>query len=514
MTEGRRAWTTNVVALSLVALSVAAIGPAYVNHDAAWYLYVVQRWFSGAVLYRDVIDTNPPLIIWLSAVPASLSLLGGVSATALFKLFVFAIAAASAMAVRATARRRWPQNTFALVTWVVFLAFPFVKADFGQREHFAVLLTLPYVFLSADPRTDTSGWLRWSAGAAAGLGFSIKPHFFVAWAAIEAMMFRHERGQRFRHPEFLAVVVVGGTYALAVLGFTPQYLEVAAQVRAVYSGLDSSPAVLLRLREVQLWFVAVAVVTAVKWTASDRLPGALFAAGTGFLASALLQRKGWGYQLYPARVFLLLFLAVAAASVLDRVPGVLAILRGGRQGLGIALAAALAIASVRYIAESRRPATPDLVAPLVRELEHANVRAAGPLTILSMRTIIYPAFPAVNYAGVRWGLRHNSLWFLPGLYADQDRASGGPLEPHSLDSMSSLERMFFDQVADDLCESPPGLLAFEPAIPVAPAGRRSLDLSAYYKQSPRLKPLLDAYAPRGTVGPFTLLAATSKPSCR
>ena len=101
-----------------------------------------------------------------------------------------------------------------------------------------------------------------------------------------------------------------------------------------------------------------------------------------------------------------------------------------------------------------------------------------------MRTIIYPAFPAVNYSRATWGLRHNSLWFLPGFYADQDSRRGGHLQPHPIDAMSALERTFFDQIVQDLCAAPPRLLAVEEASPVAPAGRRARDQRADYGPSP------------------------------
>ncbi|PYR89845.1 MAG: hypothetical protein DMF84_22795 [Acidobacteria bacterium] len=71
--------------LLLAALCLAAVGPAYVNHDAAWYLYMVDRWRDGASLYREVVDTNPPLIIWLTA-PAVLAHAAGIGAPLLFKL--------------------------------------------------------------------------------------------------------------------------------------------------------------------------------------------------------------------------------------------------------------------------------------------------------------------------------------------------------------------------------------------------------------------------------------------
>jgi hypothetical protein len=282
-------------------------------------------------------------------------------------------------------------------------------------------------------------------------------------------------------------------------------------VQRVYGGLNSSVAVLLRLREVQLWLAAGALVVAIRWPPGDRLPTAFFAAGTGYLIAAIVQFKGWGYQLYPARAFLILFLTAAGGTLLREVPSLASLLRGGRRGLAFVFGGVLVAASARYVAEARRPAAPDWVAPMTHAFA---THEPGPVAVLSMRTIISPAFPAVNYSRVAWGLRHNSLWFLPGFYSDQDRSAGGPLEPHDLGSMTELERQFFDDIVNDLCASPPTLVAIEQTMPTAPAGRRSLDLRAYYGQSPKARRLLDAYHVQGTLGPFTLLAPSAPASCQ
>jgi hypothetical protein len=106
------------------------------------------------------------------------------------------------------------------------------------------------------------------------------------------------------------------------------------------------------------------------------------------------------------------------------------------------------------------------------------------------------------------------LWFLPGFYTDQDRLAGGPLDPHSVESMSELERMFFDQIVEDLCSSPPQLLAIEQPGAVAPAGRRALDLYAYYAQHPSANGLLASYRREGSVGPFALFTPEGPVACR
>jgi hypothetical protein len=41
--------------------------------DIAWLLYVSQEWLAGRRLYIDLIEVNPPMIVWILALPAALS---------------------------------------------------------------------------------------------------------------------------------------------------------------------------------------------------------------------------------------------------------------------------------------------------------------------------------------------------------------------------------------------------------------------------------------------------------
>src|SRR5919112_4497070 len=91
--------STALVSALLVFLCALAAGPSYVNHDAAWYLYVVRRLWEGATLYGDVIDTTPPLIVWASAPPVLAGALTGISVAAAFKAYVFVFGIASLLVV-------------------------------------------------------------------------------------------------------------------------------------------------------------------------------------------------------------------------------------------------------------------------------------------------------------------------------------------------------------------------------------------------------------------------------
>src|ERR1700739_4588515 len=60
-----------LISVIAVILFVALRSP--LKDDIAWLLYVARRWLAGRELYVDVVEVNPPLIIWLSAIPVRLA---------------------------------------------------------------------------------------------------------------------------------------------------------------------------------------------------------------------------------------------------------------------------------------------------------------------------------------------------------------------------------------------------------------------------------------------------------
>ena len=64
--------------------------------DIAWLLYVARRWMAGRELYVDVVEVNPPLIVWISAIPIRLAGVLGIDAQ--FTAIPFFVAAVLACA--------------------------------------------------------------------------------------------------------------------------------------------------------------------------------------------------------------------------------------------------------------------------------------------------------------------------------------------------------------------------------------------------------------------------------
>jgi hypothetical protein len=505
------------VSVSILAAAAVIVRPT--NHDTAWYLHMVETMLEGGRAYVDVVDTNPPLIVLLTVPPVWIARLVGAAPAAAFAVYVFCLGALSAAASAFLVARVWPQlgkvSRSVLTGAVVFLALAFPKSDFGQREHLAVLATLPYVLAAAlhGLGRSTSTWIGIAVGAGGAIGFALKPHFLLAWVAIEATL-SWQRGtvRTLWRPEGAAALAVFLAYGLVVFIGFPQYLDVASRVWAVYGGLDSPLSRLVGLREVQAGVVAVALVLLLRLPRDLAGPLGMLGAGAGgFLTASLVQLKGWGYQMLPAQVYLALLFLVALLSLCHAAPGLLGLLRGGLRGIAAAITLALAGTTARYVYEARQPPANDLVTPLA-----ALVRAhapTGPLAALAMRTLVYPVFPLVNDTGARWSLRHHSLWFLPAFYTRELAGPPGEFPPHRLDAMPSLERVFYEEILTDLCRVPPRLLLIETAAPYAPAGRRSLDLVTYYSQDDRFLRLFANYRQIALVAPFMVFKADPPPSC-
>lgn len=172
------------------------------GHDQLWFLLMAHRWLAGATLYGpSLFDSNPPLIVWLSAIPVSLGEHLHLSIPAIGKFLVLLAEAASASLSLAFLRRLVPAITRAQLLWLAF-AFVCIFAvtparDLGQRDHLTAILCLPYVLAAAvdDPDPSTSGrgffskrrelLLRALAGLLAAIGICLKPHQALIPIAVE-----------------------------------------------------------------------------------------------------------------------------------------------------------------------------------------------------------------------------------------------------------------------------------------------------------------------------------------
>src|SRR5215471_10811087 len=231
-------------------LLLAALGLVFVTtlrcplkDDTAWLLYVTQQWLAGRHLYVDLIEVNPPMIVWLLAPPTALAAALGISAKfTVIPLFAFCMMACAGWCTHLLRSCRplgaTPLQLFAAIG-TVLLAIP--GPEFGQREHLLVAAALPYlcIFALNPDGARTQPLAETIAGVLAGLGCALKPQFLIAFALLELVGALN--GQRPLRRLTLSAATTVAAYTSAILWFEPAYVTDAVPLGiALYGASDVS----------------------------------------------------------------------------------------------------------------------------------------------------------------------------------------------------------------------------------------------------------------------------------
>jgi hypothetical protein len=492
--------------------AAAVIVAAPFNCDAAWYMVAARRMLQGDRLFVDLLDTNPPLIVWLTAIPAFLSTVLNVSDRIVMHSFTaFLLVCSGLVASRILRLAPAPSRPLAFVLVAAAatgLSVPWV-VTMAQREQIAAMLIFPYVLLAARAASgaETARGLGLLVGAMAAIGVGLKPFFLGPWVVIEltVLLLRREL-VALKRPEVGVVVLSQAVYVLLVIALTPAYFsEIVPFARATYGAYGTTwQAVAMSRKAAVVLSIALAglAVPSLLSVRRGRLSELLGAATLGFLLSYVVQAKGWYYQLIPALVFAactviaVIDATVAAARARLRDPGVPRLAMAG-----IAVAAMVAAAwvgphgyrmlkmNVSVIAEGQHPAEPVLVR-IVSELAPGE-----PIFFLS--TAMWPAFPVVNDSGADWPYRYPFLWPLPGFYPGRPGERVAYRPPAR---QSPLERRFFEAVVSDMTATPPRLLFVERGPNQQAMEGRDFDFIQYFSGSPDFRQLFARYRSHGRVG--------------
>ncbi len=397
--------------------------PWTLNHDAAWFAHVAGRWLDGATLYVDVVDVNPPLIVYLSALPAWLAAASGLPVAAVVHAAVLAAGLVSLLLAGSILRRAepgaWRRCAVMVAVAAIVTALP--GADFAQREHLTLIAVVPLAlrWTVASPRIPLPQ--RIAIGALAGLGVALKPilvaAFGVAWAV------RRWAGAVPCRAEHAAAAGVLAAYAGHVLLLPAEMRaglwETAALAWHSYGGYDAGWAEVVG--HPRAWTAAALALAAAGWPQRHRSPGSRTLAGFAglLLAAAMVQHKGFAYHYLPA----LGVAWLAAARQLAR-----ALSPRAARAAAIAIAGACGLAALE-----RQPNGIGLrwQKPWRHAALEANAIAAVARgrSVLPLDTELTPAFPALTLAGIPLAGRFGCLWPLAGT-AGQAAADGTEPWPH------------------------------------------------------------------------------------
>lgn len=480
--------------------------------DIAWLLYVAGRVLDGARYGVDVVEVNPPLIVWITMLPVAIARVTGLGAAPLYQLMVALLVAGTATWSAGIFRRHPRLVCGSAAAWLgaltlALLALPLGRA-FGQREHLAVVLTLPYLLLAgfrAGGGIPSRGEAV-AAGIAAGVGFALKPYFLLPLLLVELSLRRRVRTIRL---ETVAILLLGFAYTLAVPSLHPEWLATARVLAPLYRAyLVPSPG---QFVGAGLESLAAAVAAAVAWLplARARTTGVawstpLAAALAGFTFSAFVQWKPWPYLFAPVAILAALVLVVLLLESdrsRPRPP-----LRFGT-GLAVVGVGAVLLASARDGATQASAAAragdagssgrPAFVARI------RDLAADRPLAVLATNHLF--SFPLALDVGTGWALRYPSLWPLVPIHAAELPPGPEPIRS-PVDPPDPREARLFAELADDLDRSSPRVILIPTPAPrvLAWGYARRFDYESLLRSDPRLAAILDRYELAGSSGDFRL----------
>jgi hypothetical protein len=474
--ERARAW--NLLLLATAGLIAVQIGVQrwVINHDAALYLDCGIRLASGQRPYVDFLDLNPPLIMYLSVLPALLARALSIHVIVAFHLLVFALALASALACRRLILRSAlglslnESRGFAFILLLgSFFLLRTAELDWGQREHLFILLYMPF-FLSR--------WIRRAGGTVgptaalyvglgAGIGASLKPHFVLIALGVELIhLIASRRFRSLLQPEFLVFAGTGVAYAGHFLllpadirdAFFIRWLPMIREGYGAYN--EPWNVVLLRpgvLSALLLLIAALAVVHGIDAPRAG-LARLFIAFGLFGLAGYFIQQKGWSYQQLPALFGGMMALLVAFSARASEKSGPQPT-RWPDQRLAVLVLIGAAFASATLVMARARDGFRPWPDPGIGQILHFETQPGD--AILMISTSVGQIYPLRLQVGRPAGSRYLWTFPLPMIYASERGPVDAPFPFRSRAVMEQAELHFLEDLGEDIAKNRPRLIMID-----------------------------------------------------
>ena len=166
---------------------------AYLDYDVANYLTIGQMLVQGDIPFVNVIDTNPPTIMYISFIPAWVASITGISLLTSALLFFYLLVIASGLLLIVGLKASQPdmgipQAGFWLTIWIMLSIWIYKVEEFGQREHLIFLFLASFIILRKARYEGKSipSWAAVLSGFLVCLAITMKPHYAIPLVLVEA----------------------------------------------------------------------------------------------------------------------------------------------------------------------------------------------------------------------------------------------------------------------------------------------------------------------------------------
>jgi hypothetical protein len=299
-------------AILVFAVLQQAVG--HVNSDDAWFMTFAETFLAGETPYIDISDPNPPagFLVYVPSIILARALGLAPEPVLIFLTFAGAISSIfiSGLILKRCGLLR-PEETSPALAASAFVLLAVPALCFAEREHFAIISFLPMLAICAGRAAGRKVALSLAilAGLGAGLGIALKPYYALPLGlAILCTIFRQRSVRLAFSPEVFVTTAVIALYFLAIVQFFPAYFTQAIPLIVdLYVPARESLTNILRLPHfIANLVLLAALLIAAQGRFKDSRLLVLFAASLGFLATFLIQSKGWMNHSYPGLALALL----------------------------------------------------------------------------------------------------------------------------------------------------------------------------------------------------------------
>ena len=482
-----------VIALALVGFNIFQLLMLPANHDISWLVHLSGRVLGGEKLYTWIMESNPPFIVFFNfpaVVIAKVASLKNIYGYYLYVYLIIIISLLTVYKLSATTIGSLSLRSRQLFyLTLIFIIFSIPYRDFGQREHLAMVLILPYLFSVPARLNNAAISMPWLiiAGLFAGLGFALKPFFIIIWLAVEIYTFFNNSAKRYNFPlNNLITLAIYISYIFYLVLFS-NYDKMLSIIRHTYWAFDQPLKPFFDLG----YFIPVIICLVVfcfKFPKPYQQMIAILQITTiCFWLFAAIQQKWHYYHFYPGLALAILLSGLALCLLMDTA-GETRFRKYGETGMIALLTGAMLFYSALQVGKgyyySRNAYFANHVA-LAKK--YANKKP-----VYALSTNLLHTFPLVNYSGAFWPYRIPSLWFFPGTMNAKHKKRKIFFQGTYYNEKEFQEALANFIIAE-LEKTPPELLIVDDS-PEKPGFKgQKFDFIEYFSRYDRFKQLFDHY---------------------
>lgn len=430
------------------------------NTDNSWLIYAASRLADGQKLYTDILETNPPLAVWLNLLPVWMGRIFSISPLLVFPVLVTALNLVS-LWLAAKIMRFSAANHIIFYSLLLYTAcgfFLFSSIVYGERELLFIAMVLPCLVKSLLGKEEQ--WQFYNNHKIldllviilAAVGFAIKPFFLILWGLNELHKAISSRSfiTIFSRDNWL-IGIFQLIYFSAIYFFTPEYFKIIVpvilstyftfevpwqQITAIIGYITAPPLVLILMARPDGYFRKI-IMRAVTW---------MFACAM----LIVLQRKEWPNHIYPMAFMagLILVMLVIYLLKLPREKNISSI-RFSALCLGVFIIAAASCLNAKFwFFIHERPSVIH-----TKLLEEIDKRASGKY-VYPLAFNMQSGFPVIAWSHGIFHGGFSQLWPLPGILTREQQHRLTP-------DIVSARQFFYDSLVKDFSDYPPELVWVE-----------------------------------------------------